>query len=171
MHNRTKLLVAFAATMAAVAGCESSTEVDSNLHFAGILNAAKVKPTAPTATGTGQALVVVNSSGTLSYSVTWTGLTGTVTGGAHIHGPADSASVGGTLLNFQALPVGSANQSMTTTAAGAASGNVDVKAAAVITAGVSGDSLVKLLNAGLLYVDVHTTANAGGEIRAQLKKQ
>ena len=40
----------------------------------------------------------------------------------------------------------------------------------MITATVSGDSLIKLLNAGLLYVNVHTAANAGGEIRAQLKK-
>lgn len=170
MHTRIKLLVAFAATIAAVAACESSTEIDSNLRFAGILNGAKEKPTATTSTAAGQALVVLNSAGTLSYSVTWTGLTGVPTG-AHIHGPADSNNTAGVLINFSALPTGSANQSITLTAAGSASGNVNVKGAAVITATVSGDSLVKLLNAGLLYVNVHTAANAGGEIRAQLMKQ
>ena len=56
------------------------------------------------------------------------------------------------------------------TAAGSSSGNVKVTSTAVITATVSGDSLIKLLNKGLLYVNVHTAANAGGEIRAQLKK-
>lgn len=167
---RTKLLVAFAACIAAAAACESSTEVVSSLNYAGVLNGAKEKPTASTSTATGQALVVVNSTGTLSYSVTWTGLTGAVTG-AHIHGPADSNTVAAVLVDFSALPAGSAGQAITLTAAGAASGNVNVKGAAVITATVSGDSLQKLLNAGLLYVNVHTVANAGGEIRAQLIKK
>jgi hypothetical protein len=170
MQNRTKLILAFAATIAAVAACETSTEVDANLHYAGVLNGAKEKPTATTSTATGQALVVVNPSGTLSYSVTWTGLTGTVNG-AHIHGPADSLSTANVIINFQALPAGSTNQAITLTAAGAASGNVPVAGATILGNGVSGDSLVKLLNAGLLYVNVHTVANAAGEIRAQLKKQ
>lgn len=171
MQTRTKLLVAFAVTMAAVAACESSTEIDSNLRFAGVLNGAKEKPTAVTTTATGQALVVVNSAGTLSYSVTWTGLTGAPTG-AHIHGPADSNSTAGVLINFTALPAGSFQASPSVmTAAGSSSGNVNVKSTAVILPTVSGDSLVKLLNAGLLYVNVHTAANAAGEIRTQLKKQ
>jgi len=170
MHTRTKLLVAFAATIAAVAACESSTEVDANLHFAGVMNGAKEKPTATTSTATGQALVVVNPSGTLSYSVTWTSLTGAVTA-AHIHGPADSNSVANPIIDFQALPAGSAGQTITTTATGSASGNVPVKGATILGNGVSGDSLVKLLNAGMVYVNVHTAANGGGEIRAQLKKQ
>lgn len=171
MHTRTNLLVAFAATIAAVAACESSTEVDSNLHFAGVLNGTKEKPTATTSTATGQVLVVVNSNGTLSYSVTWTGLTGAATG-AHIHGPADSNNTAGVLIDFSALPVGSYQASANVmTAAGSSSGNVNVKGTAVVTATVSGDSLQKLLNAGMLYVNVHTVANASGEIRAQLKKQ
>ena len=170
MHTRTKLLVAFAATIAAVAACESSTEVAGNVRYAGLLNAAKEKPTAATSTATGQALVEVSSNGTLSYSVTWTGLTGAATG-AHIHGPADSNNTAAVLVNFAALPAGSYQASPNVmTAAGSSSGNVNVKGAAVITATVSGDSLIKLLNAGLLYVNVHTATNAGGEIRTQLKK-
>lgn len=172
MPTGTKLLIAFAACIAAVAACESSTEATStNSNYAGLLNGAKEKPTASTSTATGQALVVVNAAGTLSFSVTWTGLTGAITG-AHIHGPADSLTAAAVLINFQALPAGSAQPvTVVTTATGSASGNVNVKGTAVITGTVSGDSLVKLLNAGLLYVNVHTAANAGGEIRAQLIKQ
>jgi Cu/Zn superoxide dismutase len=155
--------------MAAVVACESSTEVPSTLTFGGTMNGAKEKPTATTSTATGQALVVLNSSGTLFYSVSWSGLTGAVTG-AHIHGPADSVNTAGVLLDFSALPVGSANQAITLTASGLASGSVTVKGDAIVTATVTGDSLVKLLNAGLLYVNVHTAANPNGEIRTQLQR-
>ena len=171
MPTTTKLLVALAACIAAAAACESSTEVAGSLTFAGVMTGAKEKPTATTSTATGQALVVLNSSGTLEYSAQWSGLTGAVTG-AHIHGPADSSNTAGVLIDFAALPAGSSRSvANVMTAAGSSSGNVNVKGAAVITATVSGDSLVKLLNAGLLYVNVHTAANANGEIRAQLKKQ
>jgi len=133
------------------------------------MSGAKEKPAATTSTATGQALVVLNSSGALFYSVSWSGLTGAVTG-AHIHGPADSVNTAGVLLDFSALPVGSANQAITLTASGLASGSVNVKGDAMVTATVSGDSLVKLLNAGLLYVNVHTAANPNGEIRTQLQR-
>lgn len=168
--TRTTRLLAFAACIAAVAACESSTEIPGTLTFGGVMNGAKEKPAAITSTATGQAQVVLSSSGTLSYTVSWTALTGAVTG-AHIHGPADLNNTAGVLIDFSALPAGSANQTMTWTAAGAASGTVNVKGTAIMTATVSGDSLVKLLNAGLLYVNVHTAANANGEIRTQLKKQ
>jgi hypothetical protein len=36
---------------------------------------------------------------------------------------------------------------------------------------VNGDSLKKLLLAGKTYVNIHTTTNQGGEIRAQLIPQ
>lgn len=171
MPTRTRLLVAFAACIAAVAACESSTEIASSLNYAGVMNGAKAKPTAVTTTAAGQALVVLNSSGTLSFSVTWTGLSGAATG-AHIHGPADSLNTAGILINFAALPAGSFQAAAPVmTATGSANGNVNVKGTAVVTATVTGDSLVKLLNAGLLYVNVHTAANVGGEIRTQLIRQ
>jgi Cu/Zn superoxide dismutase len=170
MHTRTKLLVAFAATIAAVAACESSTETDSTLHFAAVLNGSKEVP-ATTSTAIGQALVVVNSSGTLSYSVTWSGLTG-VYNGAHIHGPADSTGTAAVLVDFSVKPAGSAGDTITTppAATGFASGNLNI-AGSTTYGGITGDSLVKLLNAGKLYVNIHTVANAAGEIRGQLKKQ
>jgi len=169
MHTRTKLLVAFAATIAAVAACESSTEIAGNVRYAGLLTGAKEVP-ATASTATGQVLVEVSSNGTLSYSLTWSGLTGAATG-AHIHGPADSTQTAGVLIDFSALPAGSYQASPNVmTASGSSSGNVNVAGSAVITGTVSGDSLVKLLNAGLLYVNVHTVANVNGEIRAQLKK-
>ena len=169
MSTRFPQCLALAAVAATVA-CESSTEIESKLRFSGVLSGAKEKPTASTSTATGQASVEISSNGTLTYSVAWSGLTGSVTG-AHIHGPADTSNTAGVLLDFAALPLTSTGQVMTTAATGAASGIVNVKPTAVITFTVSGDSLVKLLNAGLLYVNIHTAANAVGEIRGQFRKQ
>jgi secreted protein with Ig-like and vWFA domain len=168
MPNTSRFLAIFACL--AVAACESSTEIVGTVTYAGTLTGAKEKPTATTSTATGSAQIVARSDGTMSYTVTWTGLTGVVTG-AHIHGPADTANVAPILLDFSALPSGATNQVITLGATGSASGDVDVRSGAVITTTVTADSLMKLFNAGLLYVNVHTVANAAGEIRAQLIKQ
>ena len=52
-----------------------------------------------------------------------------------------------------------------------ASGTIDISPTADITATVNGDSLRKLLNTGLLYVNVHSVNFGGGEIRGQIVKQ
>ena len=169
MHIRTKLLIAFASTVTAVVACEDATGTTANAHFGGTLTGAKEMPTATTSTATGTAVLATTAVGGLSYSVTWNGLTGTVTG-AHIHGPADAANTAGVLIDFSALPTGSAGQSIVTALNGTASGTVNLKGAALF-GGITGDSVLKLLNAGKLYVNVHTAANASGEIRAQILKQ
>jgi hypothetical protein len=165
----SKLLLALAAVAATVA-CDTSTDpVELPAQFIATLNGANERPTANTTTGSGVFAAQVHpTENTFSYTVSWSGLTGAITG-AHIHGPADQASVANVLINFQALPAGSTNQTITTGATGSASGNVDLKLA--VTGTVSGDSLIKLLDAGLLYVNVHTAANPGGEIRGQLARR
>jgi hypothetical protein len=175
MLNRTKLLVAFAATAVAVA-CEDATFVDPNTHFSGALTVAKEVP-ASTGTGTGTIVVSLTPAGILSYSVTFNGLTGAATA-AHIHGPADEATAAGVLINFAALPAapnGAGQQIALGTNAlpnGSASGQVNLKGTATFgTPAISGDSVIALLNNGQLYVNVHTVANTAGEIRAQIKKQ
>ena len=169
MHIRTKLLVAFAATITAVVACKDATGTTANLHFAGSLTGAKEVPTATTSTATGTAVLATTTVGGLAYSVTWNGLTGTVTG-AHIHGPADAASTAGVLIDFSALPTGSSGQSIATGLNGSASGTVNLKGTALF-GGITGDSVLVLLNAGKLYINVHTAANPAGEIRTQLAKQ
>ena len=152
-----------------VAACESTTDPVIPASYSASLSGANEKPTATTSTGTGVFSAQIHPvSKTLSYSLTWTGLTGSITG-AHIHGPSDANGTASVLVNFQALPAGSNSGTITTGAAGSASGNVDLKLA--VTATVSGDSLIKLFDAGQLYVNVHTAANGGGEIRGQIVKQ
>ena len=166
MHRST--LVCFLAACATITACDDAT--DSSRQFFGTqLNGASERPAAVTTTATGVFSAEVHPvTNTLSYSLTWTGLSGTVTG-AHIHGPADASQTANILINFQALPAGSTNQAITTGASGSASGNVNLELP--VTATVSGDSLRKLLDAGQLYVNVHTAANPNGEIRGQIARQ
>lgn len=159
-----------AALAAAVAACESNTEVLGRQSFGGLLSGAREKPNPTASTATGNALVILYSDQTMAYSVSWAGLTGAATG-AHIHGPADSNTIAGVLIDFSAPPAGTTGQSILLTASGSASGNVPVSATSAITPTVNGDSLQKLLHAGLLYVNVHTVAHPNGEIRAQLRRQ
>jgi hypothetical protein len=175
MQMRTKMLVAFATTVATVVACEQATPPDINIHSSAVLSGANVKPTAVVTsdTTTGLALGTLNqTTGIFGYSVTWYALSGTVVGGAHIHGPADESNTAGVLVTFgTAMPFGGASQTNSTAVSGASAGTTSALDTAHIAVAslVTVDSLKKLFKAGLLYVDIHTTANPGGELRAQLK--
>ncbi len=79
----------------------------------------------------------------LAYNVTYEGLTGPATA-AHIHGPAEPGANAGPVIPFPA-------------AASPISGT------AMLT-----DAQAAELAAGKYYVNVHTGANRGGEIRGQI---
>ncbi len=74
------------------------------------------------------------------------------------------------ILNFNTLP-GGTFVGFNAATTGSVSGSVTLNASTQISTTVNGDSLKKLLLAGLTYVNIHTTANPGGEIRAQLIHQ
>ena len=82
----------------------------------------------------------------------------------HIHGPAAADANAGVL-------VGLCNSG---SAPACAAGTVDgvlASGTAGSVSGVSFDSLLVLLRNGNAYVNVHTTANPGGEIRGQIVMQ
>ena len=95
--------------------------------------------------GSGTAEVEYNrDTQMLHYKVNYSGLTGPVTG-AHIHGPAEPGKNAGVLIPFKPAPS-------------------PITGEAKITPAQAGD-----LQAGLYYVNLHTAANPGGEIRGQLQ--
>lgn len=95
--------------------------------------------------GTGQAEVTFNKdTQELKYRVTYSGLSGPATG-AHIHGPAAATANGPVVVPF-------------------ASANSPISGEAKLNPTQAGDLL-----AGLYYVNVHTAAHPGGEIRGQLR--
>lgn len=98
---------------------------------------------------------------TLSYTVSVAGLSGNVAA-SHIHLGAAGTN-GGILYPFTAASVQSGQ---------VASGTIDLTQPVTNgTSSISGDSLLTLLNGGLLYTNVHTAANPAGEIRGQITRQ
>lgn len=103
---------------------------------------------ANTSTATGTVTGTYNATtNTLQYSVAWSGLTGTATAG-HFHGPALAGVNASPVVPFTLMNNGSA---------GTATGTVTLTDAQEI------DFL-----AGKWYANIHTAANAGGEIRGQI---
>ena len=129
----------------ALAACDSMSSAPKPATFGATLNGASEVPANAT-TGKGDATVNLDkTTKTLSWNVTYSGLTGNATA-AHFHGPAapgvDAAVV---------VPI----------ATGA------VPNPAVGTA-VLTDAQIADLTAGKWYVNIHTQANPGGEIRGQV---
>jgi len=176
MRKRGLALTAAAAMVIAIAACGSDdenitgTKSNANLvHFAATLTfGAEVPapPTASTATGTFTATLDTGTN-LFTWHLTFTGLTGNPVA-AHIHGPATTAQSAGTTINFFTAP-GSTITSTATTGTG--DGSMILSAATAVTTTINGDSLKKLLFAGLTYANVHTSGNPNGEIRGQITKQ
>ncbi len=170
MQHRLIRLAAIAAVITAVACAKDSTTavtVSKIVTFKSTLSGANEVPAnASTATGTFTA-TLDTSTNVFTYDVTFTGLSANVSAG-HIHGPAAATASSGTTINFGTLAGATFTSGVT---AGTAHGTSTLTAANQITAAISGDSLKKLLFAGLTYVNFHTATNPGGEIRGQIIKQ
>jgi hypothetical protein len=129
--------------------------------FTASLNGANERPNPVTTAGTGYSTVTVNG-GTGTYVVTFTRLSGPPVM-AHIHGPGSANVAVGVLVNFPTAGATGTTGVLTGTFTAA-----DVRGAAGQPA-MSMDSLVTLMRTGNAYVNVHTAANGGGEIRGQLQ--
>ena len=134
----TGLTIAMLTTIATPAAAE-------NVSFKADLKAAsEVPPNASKGTGS-TAATYDTASKKLSWTVTFSGLTGTATA-AHFHGPADTSANAGVVVPIP----------------GAAS---PMAGSATLTDAQAAD-----LMAGKWYVNVHTADNKGGEIRGQVVK-
>lgn len=111
------------------------------------LNAASEVP-ANTSTGKGTAEIVVNdTTKEVSWKVTFDGLTGEATA-AHIHGPAAAGANAGVIQALGAM---------------GAPAKSPMEGKATLT-----DAQIADILGGRTYVNVHTAANKGGEIRGQV---
>jgi hypothetical protein len=137
--KRVIATAALGVLIAAPAWAESVT-------FHAMLNAASEVPPKDTK-GSGEAMATLDTaSKDLTYTVTFTGLTGPATM-AHLHGPAAAGANAGVQV-----PLGNNPSS-------------PINGSAKLT-----DAQVANLMAGNWYVNVHTAVNPGGEIRGQLAK-
>jgi len=121
--------------------------------FGGPLTGAQETPAVVTA-ATGEATVVISpDNSTIWYLVTYSGLSGSLAA-AHIHAGASGAN-GGVILP---LTASASPMAGTLTAA-------DFKPSGSITTFAQAVAAIK---AGATYVNLHTAANPGGEIRGQV---
>jgi hypothetical protein len=110
---------------------------------AALAGANEVPAVASAATGTVDATYMAGA-GTLTWKVTYSGLSGPVTG-AHFHGPASAGQNAGIVV-----PLGGSLAS-------------PISGSATLTSGQVSD-----LTSGKWYFNLHTAANPGGEIRGQV---
>jgi CHRD domain len=135
-----------AATLFGVAllGGTTGTRADVLKLKAELKGSNEVPPNTSTASGNAEATFDTDSK-TLSYTVTFSGLTGPAIG-AHFHGPSEAGKNAGIVLPFKTV-------------------QSPIQGSAVLT-----DSQATDLLAGKWYANIHTAANPGGELRGQMVK-
>jgi hypothetical protein len=142
---RTALAAAVVAlSVSACSGLRPSQKID--IFEADLSGAQEVPPTP--SHGTGQAEVQFNThTNVITWKVTYAGLSGPAVAG-HIHGPAEAGRNAGVVVPF------------TNIAAQPVMGQATLNVAQVAD-----------LVAGRWYVNIHTPAHPGGEIRGQLHRR
>ena len=172
MQKRLYMLAAVAVTVFVAGACaddfvEPPAPISKIVTFKATMNGASENP-ANTSPGTGSFTATLDTStNVFVYDFTFSGLTSNVNNG-HIHGPAAPGVNSGTTINFNTLAGAQFSFGATN---GTGHGTVVLSPTTQITATVNGDSLKKLLFAGLTYANIHTVNNPSGEIRGQITKQ
>jgi len=119
----------------------------ATINFSATMTAASEVPP-KTSAGSGDALATLDTATkALTYTVTFQNLTGPATA-AHFHGPAAAGANAGVVV-----PLGNTPSST-------------IHGSKVLT-----DAQITDLEAGKWYVNVHTAANPGGEIRGQVTQK
>jgi hypothetical protein len=131
--------------LAMALSCTSGVRAEMLSYKAALKSASEVPPN--TSGGSGTADVTYDTqTKQLKWKVSYSGLSGPATA-AHFHGPAEPGKNAGVMIPIQNIATSPAEGSATLTDAQAAD-----------------------LMGGRLYVNVHTAANPGGEIRGQVTK-
>lgn len=153
IHCRTVLYSSLLVTLLGLGACSTkpmmpmmpmtpSTSTSASTMTTRLSGASEVPPVASNASGTAE-LNLNKQTNELSWTVTYSGLSGPATG-AHFHGPAMAGANAGVVVPMTG--------SLTSPIRGTAS----------LTAAQAAD-----LMAGKWYVNLHTAANPNGEIRGQ----
>ncbi|MEO7391062.1 MAG: CHRD domain-containing protein [Ramlibacter sp.] len=146
-HTLIRTTLAAGLVAIGLAGCGQMRPSASVVIYEATLSASQEVPPV-TSAGTGMAEVQINTNtNLLTWKVTYSGLSGSATAG-HIHGPAAAGANAGVVVPFPSV------------------GGQPVTGQATITPTQYGD-----LAAGLWYVNIHTAAAPGGEIRGQLRRR
>lgn len=149
-------LIAAVGVAAVATSCGSDSTAPTFKTYVATMLPSNEVPTPKTTTGTGVATFVDKGS-EIDWTMELTNMTGVFA--SHIH-LGDAATVGPVIFNLF-IP----NGTNTATLNGVVGSGTITNANNIA---ISLDSLRVLFNNGHAYVNVHTTANSGGEIRAQV---
>ena len=141
---------------------DDETGPDLETNFAATLTGAAERPTPVTTNATGTSTVTINdANSTITFSVSVTNLLSPI--GAHIH-------VGSTSVDNPAFAL---SLLATAPAAGVFTGVLasGTLAGSAVVGGETFATLAAAIRSGNAYINVHTVANPGGEIRGQLVAQ
>jgi hypothetical protein len=143
MKTRTFLSLVGIAAALSLSACGSMVASNTTALSAKLSGANEIPKNASTGSGMLDASLDKQTN-VLTWTVTYAGLTGPVKAG-HYHGPASAGANAGVALGF--------------------SGSVEspIKGSATLTAAQVADVM-----AGKWYVNLHTAANPGGEVRGQV---
>jgi CHRD domain len=156
----TALPLAIFSLLLVLSACEADTEMKKNTDYQRlgvVLSGANETPaTTSTALGT-MDIFYSKETRMLSYTVNWSGLTGAVTA-MHIHGLGPTGYAAGIIQTFTLTAITKC-PTVSNTSCGTYKGTfladgVVVKEQDIIN--------------GMYYINIHTAANPGGEIRGQI---
>jgi hypothetical protein len=139
--RRTAIASILAASALVIAGCGMMDKAQGVMTVP-LSGQNEVPPNASGGSGTGK---VELDGNVLKWNVTYSGTTGPVTAG-HFHGPAQPGSNAGVVVPF-AGPL----------------------ASPIIGSATLTPAQVDQVKQGLWYINLHTAANPGGELRGQVK--
>jgi len=143
-----KVLLSALTGLALLSACKKDDESVPTMQVSGTLSPANEVPAVTNSTATGTMTgMYTPSTKMLNYTITYAGLTGAPTG-AHLHYGDAKHTTAAPTVPFSGLP---------TTTSGSFSGTVTLTA-------MQADSL----KANRIYANIHTSANGGGELRANL---
>jgi hypothetical protein len=134
--------------------CDDSTGSNAPRYTA-TLSAAN-EPSVTNSTGTGT-VTFIDRGSEIDWTMQFNGLANVFA--SHIHGPCDACTTAPVIINLF-LPNGNTGAAHEVIVEGEITNNSN--------AAVSLDSLRTLFNNGKSYVNIHTTANQGGEIRGNV---
>ena len=169
MPKRVITVVLPVALVALIASCDDDSTGPGNITYTATLSGATEVPVRQSnGTGTWTGVLDPNTN-VMTYTLTFTGLTTNSTG-AHIHAQSDATTNSNVVLNFQTF-AGATTAFAPGATSGSAAGTVNMAGGTVTGLTITGDSLRKAMDAGMAYVNVHSSQFTGGEIRGQIHKQ
>jgi hypothetical protein len=144
MKNAVYLVAATVLLLAVPIGLLAASAETVTLN-ADLKGANEVPPNPGAATGKAEATLNTETR-VMTWTVSFSDLSGPVVG-AHFHGPSEAGKNAGIALPFKA-------------------GQSPIQGTATLTQNQAADLL-----AGKWYANIHTTANPGGELRGQMRRQ